>query len=287
MARCSRCARCGWVVPGEQPALSKALWHDAHYPLIFMFDTVELDLPWPQFLQQLGYAPNLDPRGHFLSVGDERLDACGGAESYARFLKEHFAAHRMGAFAPVSPDELRAGIAEANGTGAADPAFVAEVNHELQTIEARALADASADGDPMLTNDSNVRMQTAKARDVAFAVAVRRAYGDRCALCSAGVRGPFGQVEVEAAHLYPKSRDGSDDVRNGLCLCRRHHWALDVGWFAIADDYSVIVRDGLPAAPNYDFIRAMAGKRIRLPEEVALRPHRVFLQAHRELRHFE
>jgi HNH endonuclease len=254
-----------------------------------LFDTVELDLPWPEFLHQLAYAPNWNLRGLFLTIRDAKFSQYGGAESYARFLQQHLAARRTDLFAPLFPDELRAEIAEIaeiGGPVAPDPTFVAAVNHEMQIIEAHAHAGTDADGDPPLTNDSSVRMQNAKARDAAFAVVVRRAYGDRCALYGAGARGPLGQVEVEAAHLYPKSRDGSDDVRNGLCLCRRHHWALDVGWFAIADDYTVIVRAGLPANPDHDFIRATTGQRIRLPDEAQLRPHHVFLQAHRTLRQF-
>jgi predicted restriction endonuclease len=43
----------------------------------------------------------------------------------------------------------------------------------------------------------------------------------------------MGKPEVQGAHIYPKGRDGSDDLRNGICLCRRHHWAMDAGWISI------------------------------------------------------
>ena len=68
-----------------------------------------------------------------------------------------------------------------------------------------------------------------KARSAAFRVAVRRAYGFRCAVCGLGLRSLRGEPEVEAAHIYPRSRNGSDDPRNGIALCQHHHWCFDRG----------------------------------------------------------
>jgi putative restriction endonuclease len=118
-------------------------------------------------------------------------------------------------------------------------------------------------------------------------LAIRRLYENRCAVCGSELRGPNGEPEIEAAHIYPKGRDGSDDVRNGIGLCRRHHWAFDVGWMTIADDHSVRVRSDLPPDEDYQFIGDFAGRPIAVPPEPALRPHALFLRAHRSLRLFE
>ncbi len=70
-------------------------------------------------------------------------------------------------------------------------------------------------------------------RDAAFGRLVKRAYAHQCAACGAGWLvpmlnpGPDPLSEPEAAHIVPVALNGSDDLRNGLCLCRAHHWAFD------------------------------------------------------------
>src|SRR3546814_15962955 len=49
----------------------------------------------------------------------------------------------------------------------------------------------------------------------------------RCAMCGGGATAPDGRSEIEAAHVIPRGMAGADDVRNGLSLCRLHHWAFD------------------------------------------------------------
>jgi len=70
-------------------------------------------------------------------------------------------------------------------------------------------------------------------RDAAFSRLVKRAYAHSCAACGVGWLLPIGWPgadpvsEPEAAHIVPVSMTGPDDLRNGLCLCRAHHWAFD------------------------------------------------------------
>lgn len=70
-------------------------------------------------------------------------------------------------------------------------------------------------------------------RDAAFSRLVKRAYNHACAACGQGYLVPVGEPtsdpisEPEAAHIVPVTLGGSDDPRNGLCLCRAHHWAFD------------------------------------------------------------
>jgi predicted restriction endonuclease len=131
-----------------------------------------------------------------------------------------------------------------------------------------------------------VRQTKGRARSAAFAVDVKKLYGYRCAVCGSELRTPKGKPEVQGAHIYPKGLDGSDDLRNGICLCRRHHWAMDAGWFSIADDYTVLVREDLPGHRDYRFIAEYEGKRILLPSEEGAAPHTLFLRQHRALTGF-
>ena len=64
------------------------------------------------------------------------------------------------------------------------------------------------------------------ARDLAFARIVKRAYHYQCAAC--GLRIQFDDLNlVDAAHIIPFSESHDDDPRNGLSLCKNHHWAMD------------------------------------------------------------
>lgn len=74
-------------------------------------------------------------------------------------------------------------------------------------------------------------------RDGSFKFDVEKRYGVECAVCDiADAR------LLEAAHLCPVSKGGTDDPRNGLVLCGLHHKALDAGLFAFRpNDLAVVV----------------------------------------------
>lgn len=111
-----------------------------------------------------------------------------------------------------------------------------EVDREAATIRQR-LAEP-----PRLKEglDPQTKQTKGRARSAAFAIDVKKLYGYRCAICGSGLRTPNSKPEVQSAHIYPKGLDGRDDERNGICLCRRHHWAFDTGWISIADDYTIL-----------------------------------------------
>lgn len=63
-----------------------------------------------------------------------------------------------------------------------------------------------------------------------FSLAVRQAYGHRCAFCG----GRFGGISgidsgLEAAHILAWVSYDMDVVPNALSLCKTHHWAFDSG----------------------------------------------------------
>lgn len=63
-------------------------------------------------------------------------------------------------------------------------------------------------------------------RDQAFRRVVLRAYDYRCAAC--GLRVILDDIVLaDAAHLIPFSVSHDDDPRNGMTLCKNHHWAMD------------------------------------------------------------
>ena len=99
-----------------------------------------------------------------------------------------------------------------------------------------------------------------RVRDVAFREAVMRAYDRTCAICGLRVRSGKDNWEAHAAHIYPHRLGGSDDVRNGLALCRSHHWAFDEHICMIDEDYNIVW--GRRAHPEWRI-----HKRLLLPDE--------------------
>jgi hypothetical protein len=124
-----------------------------------------------------------------------------------------------------------------------------------------------------------------------FRQAVIEAYDYRCAICGMKIKTPdFLSWEVEAAHIVPHSYMGRDDIWNGLALCHLHHWAFDVGWLTIQDQYTVQVSSKIQSLPSdfgrfgdYEFVRSLSSKntKIILPKRSELHPHLNAIEWHR------
>jgi hypothetical protein len=131
-----------------------------------------------------------------------------------------------------------------------------------------------------------------KLRNRAFKQAVREAYDFKCAVCGMKIYSPNTlQWEVEAIHIVPHSKNGKDDLLNGLALCRLHHWAFDVGWFTLEDNFNILasskIKDLSPdfgRLGNYDFIKQLSQENLRiyLPSEQDIHPHPNAIKWHRE-----
>jgi HNH endonuclease len=137
-----------------------------------------------------------------------------------------------------------------------------------------------------------VRETTLRVRG--FRQAVIEVYDFRCAVCGLKINSPDSLCwEVEAAHIVPHGSFGRDDLFNGIALCRFHHWAFDVGWFALLDNYKICVSSKLSHLPSdfgrvreFELIRGLTrrgtgislrGKREVYPHINSLRWHRQFV----------
>ena len=69
-----------------------------------------------------------------------------------------------------------------------------------------------------------------------FHFRVFKRYGPKCAVC-----GIEEKKLLEAIHIRPRSKKGSNDPRNGLVLCRNHHRAFDEGLFCFDPDTLEVV----------------------------------------------
>ncbi|OYD26039.1 HNH endonuclease [Oceanimonas baumannii] len=124
---------------------------------------------------------------------------------------------------------------------------------------------------------------TTNARSKDFSEAVNVQYNYKCALCGEGLCSPAGSNnEVEAAHIIPVASNGPDDVRNGLTLCRKHHWAFDRGMWGLTDTLTVTVPASVQALPQNDQLTAFDGKKIYQPKDISLQPHIDAIRWHRD-----
>ena len=134
--------------------------------------------------------------------------------------------------------------------------------------------------------------QESKLRSRAFRQAVKEAYNFKCAVCGMKIYAPDSlQWEVEAAHIVPHHANGKDDIWNGIALCRLHHWAFDVGWFTLEDNFKILASGKIECLPaelgklgSYDFLGQLVKENfmISLPEEKETHPHPNAIRWHRE-----
>ena len=103
------------------------------------------------------------------------------------------------------------------------------------------------------------------ARSIAFRTNVINLYCCQCAICSEALISPLGALEVDAAHVVPRSVLGVDEVQNGIALCKKHHWAFDNGLFGVGVDRKIVVPEAvLKLNPKLD---VLVGRRIVDAEE--------------------
>lgn len=149
--------------------------------------------------------------------------------------------------------------------------------------EERTNLEQALEDEPQLTDVAEEYTDARRrARDAAFAQLIGQAYDDTCAICGRSRETPDGNPEVEATHIYPKREGGSDDVRNGIALCKLHHWAFDTGWLAISNEYEILVKDAPDREGYYEF-KQLEGDTLQLPETDDAEPHSMFLEQHREI----
>jgi hypothetical protein len=127
--------------------------------------------------------------------------------------------------------------------------------------------------------------RTVRAR--AFTSIVLEEYRRQCCVCGAlfclRTNARSALVEAQAAHIIPVDKQGPDDPRNGISLCRRHHWAFDVGLFTITDGLLVRVSPAVSRAEQRRFdLEEYDGESIGRPAHESCVPDPNALEWHQE-----
>ena len=78
-------------------------------------------------------------------------------------------------------------------------------------------------------------------RSAGFRQAIMRLYDYTCAVCRLRIVTMDGESATDAAHIIPFHISQSNDVRNGVSLCKLHHWAFDKGLISLSETYQVVV----------------------------------------------
>ena len=126
--------------------------------------------------------------------------------------------------------------------------------------------------------------KTIQERDRAFSNLVRNNFGHFCAVCRNRVITPEGKSLVDAAHIIPWSKYNNDDPRNGLSLCKSHHWMFDNFMITVKDDYTLQLSKHLKAFPNViTGANVKKGEKLYLPTNSDFLPSIDALKMHQQL----
>ena len=155
---------------------------------------------------------------------------------------------------------------------------------ETEVIEAVEQIESSIK-EQFLLFDHEADLIETRARKVARSRAFKRvvcsAYANSCAFCRGGLQHPDGRFEVDACHIVSRSLKGSDDIRNGLLLCKGHHWAFDNGLIGVTGEYKLIIPDTVRALARNAQLAELDGQEILLPNRGEEHPAFEALNWHR------
>lgn len=120
-------------------------------------------------------------------------------------------------------------------------------------------------------------------RSAGFRRAIMQIYAYTCAVCELNIRASSGESVTDAAHIIPFSVSYNDDIRNGISLCKSHHWAFDAGLISVNEAYEVIVSPSMTEqGPTASMLTELRNRPIWLPNEPEHRPAQDALTWHRD-----
>jgi len=134
------------------------------------------------------------------------------------------------------------------------------------------------DPNPNLVSTTVTRV----ARSIVFRERVVSAYEQACAITGVSLVSSNFLHEVDAAHIVPRGRAGSDDPRNGVALSKTVHWAFDRGLFHVDENYRVQLSQFAISHERNALLHEFAGRQINLPDSERSRPSLEAFAWHRE-----
>ena len=120
-------------------------------------------------------------------------------------------------------------------------------------------------------------------RSEAFRREIMQIYNYTCAVCRSRILTMDGKSATEAAHIIPFRDTKDDNIRNGISLCKLHHWAFDEGLISFSKTHKIMVSELIfEEGPTEWMLTELSNKPILLPKHKLLRPSPEALKWHRE-----
>ena len=132
------------------------------------------------------------------------------------------------------------------------------------------------------TMDYGISGELQPLRSAAFRRVVLTAYDETCSVCGMKIVTSSGISIIDAAHILPFSHFQNDDIRNGMALCKTHHWLFDKGLMSVDPHYRVIVSKTIEKEIPDRVITNYNKSEIMLPGEAEKYPSQIALDWHRE-----
>lgn len=126
-------------------------------------------------------------------------------------------------------------------------------------------------------------IKMATVRNAFFRKAVLHTYEYRCAFCGLKIIKPSKYNIVDGAHIKPFAQFFDSRVKNGISLCKNHHWAFDNGFFTVDEQYKILIsKDFEDESPNAKPMRSYHGTVLYLPRLQEYYPEAEALEWHRQ-----
>ncbi len=122
----------------------------------------------------------------------------------------------------------------------------------------------------------------APSRDPAFRRVILSAYDETCSVCGLHLISSSGISVIDAAHILPFHKFKNDDIRNGLALCKTHHWLFDRGLLSVDDNYRVMISNTIEEEQPRGAVTRFKKEDVSLPRDEGRWPSELALEWHRE-----
>ena len=117
-------------------------------------------------------------------------------------------------------------------------------------------------------------------RNISFRRTIIREYENCCAVCGLSVISEENVSPIDAAHILPYSMFHNDDPRNGIALCKFHHWAFDNFLLSISTNYRIKVSNSIINEKPERILSELMQKEINLPANELYYPAKEALEWH-------
>jgi putative restriction endonuclease len=206
-----------------------------------------------------------------LSILDSMVNRISMNEDLIHFIEDENSRDRIissllngGYFSEEERGKLKQKIEDLNGSFQYESELIQKVKEEFS---------------PMVQMEAGNLLPS---RDPAFRRIVLGAYSETCAVCGLQLQTSSGISVIDAAHILPFNRFHNDDIRNGLALCKMHHWLFDRGILSVDNHYRVLVSKNIEREHPDNIVSRYHKEDIELPESSDHYPHPRAIEWHRE-----